>query len=291
MHILTFKGRLYNNFVQIDRESVTLEQSFYPFREGNDKLQISLVPNGPQFPIDFKVQPVDHPSLPNAGYFECIGAQLLHPLALTTRNGIYLDPSSRLDLSVQIPGMPKLTGKIRPGLYEERKLEWWYYDPSLWMPRLKTPHFLPPPLPILATPGFLGPDPSYKAGEAYGGKLIIKNDPEALSAIKVEFSLTDPDTLPRLLAAKRKIWEDVWNNFAWERLLPEKGLIQVLDSGILDQKTADIIMQLIGTEGSRSADELIAQADMMQTSAYRWALRRKAESYRLFREQEDRFRM
>lgn len=243
-----------------DREPVNLGQPFNPFIEGFNKVQILLIPNGPQFPIDFRIQEVD-------------------------------DPVSRLDLSVQIPGMPKLTGKIRQGIYEQRELDWWFYDPSLWMARLKTPHFLPPPLPVLATPGFLGPDPNYRAGEAYGGKLVIENTPEALANIKVGFSLTDPDALPRLLAAKREIWQDIWNNFAWGRYLPEKMLIRMLDSGILDQGTADVMLGLMGGEPARTTDELLAQAEAMRVSAYRWAVRKKVESYRLLREQEDRFRM
>lgn len=105
--------------------------------------------------------------------------------------------------------MPTIFGKIRQGLYEERRMEWCYYDASLWMPRLKTQHFLPPLLPALATPGFLGSDSDYKAGESYGGKLVVRNEPDALADIKVEFSLTNLATLPRVLAAKRRIWEQL----------------------------------------------------------------------------------
>lgn len=284
--------------MQRDREPVALGQAFYPFREGGSKVQIALVPTGQAIPIDFRVQPVNHPSLSNAGYFECVGAQLLHPLALTTKqvdgSKVYLDPASRLDLSIQIPGMLNITGKIRPGLYEERKMEWWYYDASLWLPRLKTTNFLPPPLPLLATPGFLGSDPNYRVGESYGGKLLVKDDPGALADIKVTFSLTDQVALPRVLAAKRELWENVWNSFGWERLygsVPEKGLVNILDSGILDPEVTDVILRLIGTEPTRAAEELIIQAEVVRTSAQRWAVRRRSQLYRIFREQEDSFRM
>lgn len=296
------RTNVYNYLVRIDRELATLGQAFYPFREGNNRIQIALVPNAQPIPIDFKIQPVNHSSLNNAGFLVCEGTQLLHPLALTIKqvdgSQVYLDPSSRLDLAIQIPEMPVITGKIRHGLYEERKLGWWYYDPSLLTPRLKTQHFLPPPLPALATPGFLGSDSHYRVGESFGGKLVVNNCLEALADIEVKFSLTDLATLPKILAAKRELWEDAWNNFNWERFYgstPEKGLVKMYESlansGFLDPQIAEAILQTIGIEPSRSAEELIAQAEEVRASAQRWIIKRRAKLYKIFREQEDRFRM
>lgn len=285
-----------------DREPINLGQPFHPFIEGNNQIAIQLAPNGPFLPIDFKVTPIQHSSLAGAGFFECVGATLLHPLALTTKevNGdkVYLDPARRLDLSVQTPGMPVAKGKIRAGLYEERRLEWWFYDPSLWMPRLKTPHFLPPTLPVLATPGFLGEDPNYRLGESYGGKFVVSNTPEDLANIEIKFSLTDLAALPKILEAKRQLWRYVADRFNWGVVFgdtPEKGLVRawetLADSGLLEAGLTDKILQLIGTVPSRSADELIAQAEEFRVSAQRWALRKRAQLSRIFREQEDSFRM
>lgn len=287
-----------------ERISVGLGETLFPFRDADHQVNLVIVKGRPGLPIDFRIQTVLDGSI--AGYFVCESPQYLHPLAVTTRYKKsestiprFIDPTASLDLSISLPDAHPLTAKIRPRYFQIRELRFWYYDPSLTLPRINSKDTLAKTtLPALVTPSVLGSD-LYSAGEPFGGKLLVRNDSDNyLGEIGVVFTLPNTEAQESVLAAERQLWEVSWKAFDWGALYGSNSqkalskLYALLSEGLIPFDQTELTLRLISRSRlPRTAEELIEQARVMQSAAQEWIENKITQLDRAWREQEKHFRM
>lgn len=271
---------------RVDRE---LGEAFFPFKQ-DPQVSLSIVKGRKPIPLDFRADKVFGND--SAGYLVCEGPQFLNEFAAVTRKDhTFIDPISRLDLFVNLPDGPTLTAKVRPGYLRIRELRYWFYDPSLTLPRVKDKDALKATtLPALMTPLALGTD-LYSTGEPYGGKLLIKNDPRYLDGICVTFNLTNPPPTETIILEGGN--NEPVSSFSWKGLkYTPAAVLYALVKKTAGLRRAEIVLDLIRQNGTpANVDDLIKRAETLRAFLLHRLEEEVIRRQRAFREEfnKDRF--
>lgn len=271
---------------RVDRE---LGEAFFPFKQGF-QVSLSIVRGRGPISLDFRIDKVFGSN--SACYFVCEGAQFLNEFAAATRKDhTFIDPISRLNLFVSLPDGPTLTAKVRPGYLRILELRYWFYDPSLTLPRVKSKDALAATtLPALMTPLALGTD-LYSTGEPYGGKLLVKNDPHYLDGICVTFNLTDPSPTETIILEGES--DEPVSSFSWEGLkYTPTAVLYALVKRTTGLARAEIVLDFLRQNGTpANVDDLIKQAGALRAFLLHRLEEEVIRRQRAFREElkRDRF--